>query len=208
MIDFSRHMNAIIEIDAQARLARVQPGVVQDQLNAAAAPAGLMFGPDTSTSNRATIGGMIGNNSAGSHSIRYGSTIDHVEELAVVLSDATRARFATTTRGQARGDGLADRIHRGVADIVDRHADALAGFPPLWRHSGGYRLDRAATGDRLHLHRLLVGSEGTLGVVTEATVRLVDTPVARTIVVGHFHSTAEAIAATDDALALDPARSR
>jgi FAD/FMN-containing dehydrogenase/Fe-S oxidoreductase len=204
VLDFSRHMNTIIEIDAPARLARVQPGVVQDQLNAAVRSAGLMFGPDTSTSNRATIGGMIGNNSAGSHSIRYGSTIDHIEELEVVLSDASRARFATTTRGQARGDRFADRIHRGVADIVDRHALALADFPPLWRHSGGYRLDRAATSGQLQLHKLLVGSEGTLGVVTEATVRLVDAPSARAIAVGHFRSTAGAIAATNDAMALDP----
>ena len=204
VLDFSRHMNAILEIDADAKVARVEPGVVQDQLNAAARAEGLMFGPDTSTSNRATIGGMIGNNSAGSHSIRYGSTIDHVEELAVVLSDATMARFASTPRRLPRGPALADRIHQGIGDLVDQHQPALSGFPPLWRHSGGYRLDRAATADQLHPHKLLVGSEGTLGVVTEALVRLVDVPAARAIAVGHFGSTAGAIAATHDALALEP----
>jgi FAD/FMN-containing dehydrogenase len=89
VLDFSRHMNTIRHLDPEARTALVEPGVVQDQLNQAAARHGLMFGPDTSTSNRATIGGMIGNNSAGSGSIRYGMTIDHVRELDVVLS--TRA---------------------------------------------------------------------------------------------------------------------
>ena len=90
-MDLSRHMNRIIEIDAGRRVARVEPGVVQDQLNRAAAPHGLMFGPDTSTRNRATLGGMIGNNSAGSESMRYGMTIDHVRALDVVLADASRA---------------------------------------------------------------------------------------------------------------------
>src|SRR5215475_7508368 len=85
--DLSRHMNAIIELDPDRRVARVQPGVVQEQLNLAAAQYGLAFGPDTSTRNRATIGGMIGNNSAGSQSVRYGMTIDHVRSLDVVLSD-------------------------------------------------------------------------------------------------------------------------
>ena len=99
VLDLSRHMNRIVEIDAEARTARVEPGVVQDQLNRAAAPHGLMFGPDTSTSNRATIGGMIGNNSAGSGSVRYGMTIDHVRALDVVLSDAsTRPASPRSTR--------------------------------------------------------------------------------------------------------------
>src|SRR5207245_2405829 len=93
VLDFSRYMNAIRQIDPDARTALVEPGVVQDQLNQAAARHGLMFGPDTSTSNRATIGGMIGNNSAGSHSVRYGMTVDHVLWMDVVLSDASRAAF-------------------------------------------------------------------------------------------------------------------
>src|SRR5882762_839273 len=97
VLDLSRHMSRILELDPAARTARVQPGVVQDQLNRAAAEHGLMFGPDTSTSNRATLGGMIGNNSAGSGSVRYGMTIDHVQRLDVVLSDASRAVFGPLT---------------------------------------------------------------------------------------------------------------
>jgi len=97
VLDLSRHMSRILELDPAARTARVQPGVVQDQLNRAAAEHGLMFGPDTSTSNRATLGGMIGNNSAGSGSVRYGMTIDHVLALDVVLSDASRSVFGPLT---------------------------------------------------------------------------------------------------------------
>jgi FAD/FMN-containing dehydrogenase/Fe-S oxidoreductase len=187
VVDFSRHMNRILELDG--RTARVQPGVVQDQLNRAARKHGLMFGPDTSTSNRATIGGMIGNNSAGSHSILYGSTIDHVQALRVVLADATTPDLATDPR-----------LNAAVTDILD--GLDLSGFPRFWRHSGGYRLDAAARGD---LTKLIVGSEGTLAVVTEATVGLVDLPKAKAIAVGHFTSTPAAIAATADALAFDAA---
>jgi FAD/FMN-containing dehydrogenase/Fe-S oxidoreductase len=213
VVDFSRHMNRIVTVDAEARLARVQPGVVQDALNRAVAPLGLMFGPDTSTSNRATIGGMIGNNSAGSHSVRYGSTIDHVKAVEVVLSDASRARFAPVPLdqvgarpGSRLGEALEARLYKGVPEIVERCAGALADYPPFWRHAGGYRLDRVLAADgRLDLAKLTVGSEGTLAVVTEAQVRLVPRPAARAIALGHFTSTDAAIAATTDALARDAA---
>jgi FAD/FMN-containing dehydrogenase len=97
VMDLSRHMSTIIEIDAERQVARVQPGVVQEQLNLAAARHGLVFGPDTSTKNRATLGGMIGNNSAGSQSVRYGMTIDHVLTLDVVLSDGSQSAFGPLT---------------------------------------------------------------------------------------------------------------
>ncbi|WP_228011305.1 FAD-binding and (Fe-S)-binding domain-containing protein [Nonomuraea phyllanthi] len=189
IVDFSRHMNRILEIDG--RSARVQPGVVQDQLNRAARRHGLMFGPDTSTSNRATIGGMIGNNSAGSHSILYGSTVDHVQALRVVLADGGTPDLASDAR-----------LSAAVAEAL-RGVD-LSGFPRFWRHSGGYRLDLAAR-HLPNLTPLVVGSEGTLAVVTEATVRLVDLPRAKAIAVGHFTSTPAAIAATADALSFGAA---
>ena len=213
VMDLSRHMSGIIEIDAGQRVARVQPGVVQEQLNLAAAPHGLMFGPDTSTSNRATLGGMIGNNSAGSQSVRYGMTIDHVRELDVVLSDASRSRFGPLTEperlSRAASPTLDGTICRELPLLAERHREAIAtGFPRFWRQSGGYRLDRLgplAESDGLDLAKFVVGSEGTLITVVEATVQLVPSPRYRVIAVGHFRSVPAAIEATEDALACQPA---
>ena len=226
VLDFSRHMNQILAIDPQARTARVQPGVVQDQLNAAAAAHGLMFGPDTSTANRATIGGMIGNNSAGSHSVRYGMTIDHVLGMDVVLSDASTASFWPVTEQQrvrrAAAPTLEGALYSQLPGIARSHAGAIAtGYPRFWRQSGGYRLDWLAGGPGgsgrpagsqaeadaglLNLARFVTGSEGTLVTVTQATVGLVPAPRQRVIAVGHFRSVQEAIEATEPALQCDPA---
>lgn len=207
VVDLSRHLREIVALDPAARVAVVQPGVVQDDLNRAAAPYGLMLGPDTSTSNRATLGGMIGNNSAGSGSVRHGMTIDHVRELDVVLADGSFARFGPLTERErarrAAADTLEGRIHRELPGILAAHADAIAtDFPPYWRRAGGYRLDRLAAG--FDLARFLVGSEGTLAVVTRATVDLVPRPARTVFAVGYFHSVREAIAATGDALVCDP----
>ncbi|MCW2908031.1 MAG: FAD-binding protein, partial [Actinomycetia bacterium] len=210
VMDMSRHMSRIIEIDAQRRLARVQPGVVQEQLNRAASPHGLGFGPDTSTSDRATLGGMIGNNSAGSQSVRYGMTIDHVLELDVVLSDASRSRFGPLAEPQrlarAASATLDGTICRELPRLAERHREAIAtGFPRFWRQSGGYRLDRLAAPAGFDLAKFVVGSEGTLVTVVEATVQLVPSPPYRVIAVGHFTSVPAAIEATEDALACHPA---
>jgi FAD/FMN-containing dehydrogenase/Fe-S oxidoreductase len=210
VMDLSRHMSAVVEIDAGERVARVQPGVVQEQLNLAAAPHGLMFGPDTSTSDRATLGGMIGNNSAGSQSVRYGMTIDHVLALDVVLSDASRSRFGPLTDSErvsrAAAPTLDGAICRELPRLAERHRDAIAaGFPRFWRQSGGYRLDRLTGPAGLDLAKFVVGSEGTLVTVVEATVQLVPAPRCRVIAVGHFTSVPAAIEATQDALACQPA---
>ncbi len=210
VMDLSRHMNGIVEIDAGRRVARVQPGVVQEQLNLAAARHGLTFGPDTSTRNRATLGGMIGNNSAGSQSVRYGMTIDHVLALDVVLSDASQATFGPLTAAELAGRAAAPTLYgticRDLPRLVERHRPAIAtGFPRYWRQSGGYRLDRLARSPGLDLAKFVVGSEGTLVTVVEATVRLVPAPRYRVIAVGHFASVQAAIEATEDALACRPA---
>jgi FAD/FMN-containing dehydrogenase/Fe-S oxidoreductase len=211
VLDLSRHMDQIEELDPDACIARVQPGVVQDDLNRAAGPHGLMFGADTSTSNRATLGGMIGNNSAGTNSVRYGMTIDHVQSVDVVLSDGSTARLEPLSRdtaARAGSEGSLERaLYRGVAGIVEAHAEAIVrDSPPFWRHAGGYRLDRLARQvDTVDLTPLVVGSEGTLAIVTAARLALVPKPAAQAIAVGHFRSTAEAIAATHDALELDAA---
>ena len=216
VMDLSRHMTRIINIDAERNVARVQPGVVQEQLNLAAARHGLVFGPDTSTRNRATLGGMIGNNSAGSQSVRYGMTIDHVLTLDVVLSDASQSTFGPLTADElvsrAAAPTLDGMICRDLPLLVERHQEAIAtGFPRFWRQSGGYRLDRLeplnpGTGSaRLDLAKFVVGSEGTLVTVVEATVQLVPAPRHRVIAVGHFTSVQAAIEATQDSLACQPA---
>jgi FAD/FMN-containing dehydrogenase/Fe-S oxidoreductase len=204
VMDCSRHLNAIVAVDPEAKTARVQPGVVQDSLNRAAGQHGLMFAPDTSTANRATLGGMIGNNSCGARSARYGMTIDHVRGLDVVLSDGSTARFeavdTATRRTSSHGDTLAARLHREIPRLVERNRQAIVdGTPPFWRRSGGYRLERLLDGP-LDLSALVVGSEGTLAVVTEATVGLVDKPAATVACVGHFTSVTAAIDATMDAV--------
>jgi FAD/FMN-containing dehydrogenase/Fe-S oxidoreductase len=210
VMDLSRHMNEIVEIDPDSRVARLQPGVVQDQLNQAAARHGLMFGPDTSTKNRATLGGMIGNNSAGSQSVRYGMTIDHVLGVDVVLSDASRARFGPMQPAElarrAAAPTLDGAICRELPLLLERHRDAIrTGYPRFWRQSGGYRLDRLAGRPDFDLAKFVVGSEGTLVTVVEATVNLVPAPRQRVIAVGHFASVQAAIEATADALACNPA---
>ena len=211
VVDFSRHLRRVLQLDPDARTARVQPGVVQDQLNRVAAPHGLMFGADTSTSNRATLGGMIGNNSSGIHSVRYGTTADHVIALDVVLSDGSRAHLKPVDGAErlrrAQAPTLERKLYRCLPEIVQGRRDAIRrDFPRAWRQAGGYRLDRLlGETSGLDLAKFVVGSEGTLVVVTEADVGLIPLPGAQAMAVGHFRSTREAIAATDDALSLGAA---
>ncbi|MFD0488552.1 FAD-binding oxidoreductase [Saccharopolyspora spinosporotrichia] len=212
VLDLSRHMNQIIDIDPGRRTALVEVGVVQDQLNQAAAAHGLMFGPDTSTSNRATIGGMIGNNSAGSGSLTYGMTIDHVRALDVVLSDGSRARLEPVDERErqrrAAADTLEGRIYRELPKLVTGNEDTITSrMPAFWRRACGYRLDRLADsgpGAPLDLAKFVVGAEGTLVVATRALVDLVPKPARTVYAVGHFTDTAGAISATTDALSCHP----
>ena len=150
VLDTSRHLDAIRDLDPEARRVRVEPGVVQEDLNRAAHRHGLGFGPDTSTSNRATIGGMIGNNSSGSQSIVHGTTIDHVLELEVVLADGSRATFDAVGEAErerrARADTLEGAIHRGAAG--DPRATTRARSPRTTRSTGASRAATGSTGSR------------------------------------------------------------
>ncbi|MCC6317557.1 MAG: FAD-binding protein [Gemmatimonadaceae bacterium] len=211
VLDTSRHMHALLELDPTTQTARVQPGLVQDDLNRAAARHGLLFAPDTSTSNRATLGGMIGNNSCGARSARYGMTIDHVIGLDVVLADGSRTRLealdADALAQRQRGDSMDARLHREVDRLVRQHEVSIRrDFPPFWRKSGGYRLERMLP-ERgpFNLAHLVAGSEGTLAFVVEATVRLVPQPRFVVGIAGHFTDVERAIAAVDDARAGDAA---
>jgi FAD/FMN-containing dehydrogenase/Fe-S oxidoreductase len=206
VLDFSRFMNRLIDIDRDAGTARVQPGLVQDELNIAAGRHGLMFAPDTSTANRATLGGMLGNNSCGSRSARYGMTIDHVASIDVVLADSFRTTLGSATPDEVRrrgtGDTIEARLYREVSALAERRANAIrTGFPPYWRRSGGYRLERLLPEHGpFDLSKVVIGSEGTLAITTEATLKLVPVPAAVVSLAGHFESVDAALAAVDDAL--------
>ena len=174
-------MNQVLEVNREELWCRVQPGVIQDELNAHVRPMGLLFGPDTSTSNRATIGGMSGNNSAGSHSIAYGKTIDHVLELRCLLADGSEITLRDLTpaelEAKCRADGLEGQIYREVRRLVGQHADEIrARYPKLMRRVSGYNLDEFVKPQPFGLHRLAVGSEGTLVAVVEMKMRLVRRP--------------------------------
>ena len=177
---------ASVEIDPEARVARVGPGVVLDDLNAAAGAHGLAFGPDVASGSRATLGGMIANNSAGARSIAYGLTAGHVRALDVTLADGTRA---TLRRGAPAPAGL--EAARGLA--------AAARPPGLLRRVSGYDLG-ALAGDEPDWPRLLCGSEGTLAVIREAEVALVERPAARGLALLSFPSVDAALEAAVAAL--------
>ncbi|HUG36407.1 MAG TPA: FAD-linked oxidase C-terminal domain-containing protein, partial [Candidatus Limnocylindrales bacterium] len=205
VLDFSRYMNQVLEVNEEERWARVQPGVVQDELNQHVRARGLLFGPDTSTSDRATIGGMLGNNSGGSHSIAYGLTVEHVIELTALLADGSTAVFGEVTpeafRAKMRLPGLEGQIYREVARIRDRYGDDIrTGYPRHWRRVCGYNLDELVKDRPLNMARLIVGSEGTLLSVVEARMRLVRRPKATALDVIHYHDMQEALESSQSIL--------
>ena len=193
VLDFTRHMNRIVSLDPAARTAVVQPGVILDSLRREAQAHGLTFGPDPSTHSRCTIGGMIGNNSCGSHSVAWGTTADNVHELDVLGYGGERVRLG---RGE-RTTGLPDRLREGAdALVANRLALLRTGFPELPRRISGYALDELLPEKGADWARAFTGSEGTLGVLTEATVRLVDSPRARALaILGYPDESAAAEAA-------------
>ncbi|WP_079031776.1 FAD-binding and (Fe-S)-binding domain-containing protein [Streptomyces specialis] len=194
VLDFTRHMNRVLALDPDARTAVVQPGVVCDALRAAAAPHGLTFGPDPSTHGRCTLGGMIGNNSCGSHSVAWGTTADNVRDLDVLTYRGERARLGRGTDGCG---GVPAPLRAAVENLVaDRLALLRTGFPDLPRRISGYALDELLPERGRDWARAFTGSEGTLGVLTSATVRLVRAPAARVLaVLGYPDESAAAEAA-------------
>ena len=210
VLDFTRHMNAVLDIDPDRRLARVQPGLVLSELNRAARAYGLHYPIDPSTANRATIGGGIGNNSCGTHSGLYGKTVDVVESLDVILSDGEALRFdhvdARRLRALADAASREGRLYRDLRDLAERSRDEIAArFPDIPRRVSGYNLDALLDPDGVNLSRMVVGSEGTLAVVTEATVQLAALPARRGILAAHFRTLIEAAEATIAANAHGPA---
>src|SRR5438477_3860839 len=203
VVDMSKYLNRVLEVNTEERWALVEPGVVQEQLNLHLKPMGYLFGPDTSTANRATLGGMMGNNSAGSHSIVYGKTIDHILEMDVVLSsgEGRTLREMKCEEAAARG-GLEARI----AEIVRDNRDEIERrYPKIMRRVSGYNLDEFVRNGKFNLVKLVVGSEGTLAAVHQAKVRIEPRPPATALCVVHFAELVESIRASDIILPFNPA---
>lgn len=208
LLDVSRHMNRIGALDAAAGTIEVEPGVVLDELNAYLAPSGLHFAPDVATSSRATVGGMIAHNSCGAHSIVYGRTVDHVLSLTMVLADGEVVTFQAA---DAPANGLqsprAEQLSQELAGIRNEHFDEIqARFPRILRSNGGYGLDRLGLpGPTADVTKILCGSEGTLGIVVGATLKLVPRPRHKGLVVLHFKELFGALALAPAVLAHGPA---
>ena len=219
IVDLSRHMDAIMEIDPQRRRARVQPGVIPAVLNARLAPHGLMFAPDPSTRDRCCIGGMAGNNSWGLHAPRDGTTRDHVLAMEALLSDGSVVRFeALDTRQLAvrrEQQDLEGRIYRGLSELIGSRLVSIRQHYPGFRgvpSNAGYALDTLArmrpwtpAGLALNLAPFLCGSEGTLALVTELELRLTPIPPHRTLVCLPFASLEAALAKVAGIMQKQPA---
>ncbi|WP_135362704.1 FAD-binding and (Fe-S)-binding domain-containing protein [Halosimplex halophilum] len=231
VLDFTRHMDAVLSVDPDERLARAEPGAILGELNAELAAHDLKFAPDPAWGDKSALGGAIGNNSTGAHSLQYGKTDAYVEACEVVLADGTVTRFGEVTldelreRADPEGD-LEARIYAELARVVDEEIEAVeAAFPELKRNVSGYNLDAfvaearealdaengddAAAGDSepatVNVARLLAGSEGTLAIVTEATVSLEPVPETKGLALLTYGSLLDALEDVDPILEHDPA---
>lgn len=225
VIDFTKHLNQLVELNVEEQWVRVQPGLVLDVLNAQLRESGLMFGPDPASANRAAIGGVVGNNSTGSHSIVYGMTVDHLLAADVFLSNG---RFTTLTdltptqlEQKLQLSGLEGDIYRAICGIVDDEGKQKIiqdGTPQHWRRCGGYNLDRMMVNPRypvthhpnwppngrFNLAKLMGGSEGTLAVFKELKLNLVPLPKMTAVVVLQFDDGLDALRSIPALLEVEP----
>lgn len=221
VVDISKYMNKVLEINADEKWVRVEPGVVLDELNKILAPTGLFFGPETSTSNRCVIGGMVGNNSCGAHSLLYGSTRDHTLELEVLLSDGREVVFKPVSVSEfeslQKGDRLENVIYRNIAQILsnpENQENIRREFPDptIKRRNTGYALDLllesgpfGKNGNPFNFCKLLAGSEGTLAFTTSIKLNLVPLPPkVKGLICVHFASLHHAFHANLIALKHNP----
>lgn len=219
--DVSKHMTRTIEINKEEKWAKVEPGVILDELNLILKGDGLFFGPETSTSNRCMIGGMVGNNACGSHSLIYGSTRDHTIEIETILSDGSEAIFKPLSKqefqNKAKGNSLESRIYKNILEILSdnkNQSEIRKEFPDskLQRRNTGYALDLLlalqpfnSKGDKFNFSNLLAGSEGTLAFTTAIKLNLVPLPPAnKALVCVHFNSIRDALKANIVALKHKP----
>jgi FAD/FMN-containing dehydrogenase/Fe-S oxidoreductase len=197
VIDFSKYMHRVVDLNPDKRLARVEPGAYLDALNKRAGKHGLMFAPDPATHTHCTLGGMVGNNSCGIHSVLGGRTADNVDELEIITYDGLRMHVGQTSEQEidsivAQG-GRRGEIYRALRDLRDRYADLIrARFPNMPRRVSGYNLDELLPEQGFNIGRALVGTEGTCAVTLEATLHLVPSPPARSLLVLGYPSVFEA----------------
>jgi len=217
IMDVSPNMNDILQINHEEKWARVQPGVIRDTLNAKTAAHNLFFAADTSTTNRCMIGGMIGNNSSGSFSVKYGTTREHVLEMDVVLSNGDTATFHPLTdaglTAKMKLDSLEGHIYRNMIRVIQRNRKEILEawpHPEIKRRNTGYALDKLCDmhpfvpgGRPFNMCELLCGSEGTLAVTTSAKVRLTDISKNRLLIIPQFRDLHEAMLATKEAVKFD-----
>lgn len=208
VVDVSKYMNNIIHIDQENKSVTVQPGIIRDELNHALAPYKLMVGPNTSTANRATIGGMVGNNSCGSTSIVFGNMRDHVTEMKTVLSDGSQVEFASMTKADIKSKSqegtLEGSIYAHVLDLIrdqELQTEIAHQYPKssIRRRNTGYAIDEliSSAEDSINVCSLLCGSEGTLAFTTEITIGLVDCPPEYEVLTAiHFSSIDASMIAT------------
>ncbi|MBM3421443.1 MAG: FAD-binding oxidoreductase, partial [Bacteroidetes bacterium] len=219
--DISRHMTRILDFNPEEKWVLVEPGVVLDELNLHLKPLGLFFGPETSTSNRCNIGGMVGNNACGLHSLVYGSTREHLISVKCILSDGSETVFSDTAPKEiialCAGDTLENKIYRTISDILSDEVNARIiredfPRPSIPRRNTGYCLDLLLEsepftpgGRPLNISRLIAGSEGTLAIATEIKLRLVPLPPpVRGLLCVHLHDRRQAFSANLTALRYNP----
>jgi FAD/FMN-containing dehydrogenase/Fe-S oxidoreductase len=224
VVDVSRHFTRILELDVAGKRVRVQPGVVRDELNLFLKPHGLFFGPETSTANRAMIGGMVGNNSCGSNSLVYRSTREHLLSVKALLSDGSEAEFRNLDierfHEKCEGQGLEAEVYRSIRRMLSEHSNQVEirkefPRPSVERRNTGYAVDILLEtapftlgGPDFNFCKLLAGSEGTLAFLTEIELSLVDLPPREMgLLCVHFHSVDESLRANLIALNYRPSAS-
>ncbi len=209
ILDFSKYMNSIIEIDEVEKWVHVQPGVARDDLNVVLEPLGLHFAPDPATSSRANVGGMVGNNSSGTKSVLFGKTVDHVLEANVVLAEGTELHLQNYSpeeyQQKSEQNDREGEIYRTFKELVTQNTQEIKErFPKVMRRVGGYNLDEFVNTDQWNLSKLVCGSEGTLATTVDLKLNLVDLPKYKSVCVVHFTELLEAISAVESMLVYNP----
>ncbi len=220
VMDFTRQLDQVLELNVAEQWVRVRPGIVLDELNLYLRPHGLQFGPDPASSDRAALGGIVSNNSTGAHSILYGMTADHVLEMGVILDDGSPAHFRSLSPAELEQhlgrSGREGEIYRQLANLVRDKANQAViqrGTPRHWRRCGGYNLDRFIPDGvsfrwprqpGFNLSHIVCGAEGTLAVITEVKLNLVPRPRMTALAIVHFDGLHAALASVPDILEVAP----